>query len=582
MKNPYLFVTGDHGGESPEEVSAGFFLHSKQPLLDFERIDTLKQVDLVPTIATILGIPTPFQNLGKIALSCLPFSSNYNSIDNWQIALHSVWSNVHQMLTYVKEYSKNEKSFNEEQLDKFYRQYSDLHKKVSEISDEASFRTFHKEANVYMTSLRQMCEKVWIQFEFFNMARGLLFIFLSIFFTFIITDGVPINRQPEIFNSSFVYCSYIIVALATLVATMTYYLNYVDNLMSVIFFATGLSSQAMLGMLIIQNWEVISMNWHARSQKEKLLNFLCRLLLLFNLCGMFSNSFIIEEALTLLFLLLTAIFIVAFSISSSRNPITKVKGSEKKLKWSKLKYLVASVAISLVLKATMYFWKCREEQQWCFANPHEVGYITSKSQASKLQWATTLIFLSVFVFIVKEWLKNCGNLNGFSLTVILSKFLPYLTVVSIAGYWVIKNAQTSTNYPTPLKPLNILAWSAYSFITLGISSCSIWPLMTYIIPAETSLQTNTNIIHNLFKKVKTSLGDNDNQNDSIPVICGLGTVYSSVYIIIGSYLTLLFALLLGETFGSSAVIMFGSAYFVALLTSVMRIQKATSLGKYQT
>lgn len=561
-------------------MTAGFFLHSKQPLLHFEDIDSLKQVDIVPTLSAILGIPAPFQNLGKIVLNCIPLSNSTRSIKNWQFALHSVWSNVQQMLNYVKEYSNNENSFKEDVLGKFYRQYSHLHKKLNQVVDEITFDIFHLEANEYMTSLREMCEEVWIQFEFFNMARGLLFLFLSIFFVFIITDGVPLNRQPEIFTSSFVYCSYFVVFLATLAATGTYYSGYVDDLMSVIFFSTGLCSQAMLGMLIIQNWEVISMNWHSRSRKENLLNFLCRLILLFNLCGVFSNSYILEESYLLLFLLVTTILITAFNITPFSYSITKRKNPDKKLKLAKLKYLASSVVISLVLKASMYYWKCREEQQWCFANLHQIGYAPSKSETTKLQWATMLIFLSVFVFAVKEWLKNCGNLNGYSITVILSKFLPSLTVVSIAGYWVIKNAQTSTNYPTPLKPLFILAWSAYSFIALGISSCIFWPLMTYIIPSENSIQSNANTIHNLFKKVKTSLAEDEQENESIPVICGLGTAYSSIYIIIGSYLTLLFALLLGEASGSSAIIMFGSAYFVVLLTSIMRIQKATSIGMF--
>lgn len=542
-------------------------------------MDTLKQVDFVPTLSTILGIPIPFQNLGQVVLNCIPLSNSTRMIENWQFALHSVWSNVQQMLNYVKEYSKNEKSFDEEKLEKFYRQYINLHKKLSLVEDEDTFNAFRVEANTYMTNLREMCEEVWVQFEFFNMARGLLFLFLSIFFVFIITDGVPINRQPEIFTSSFVYCSYFVVSLATIAAIATYYFGYVGDLMSVIFFSTGLCSQTMLGMLIIQNWEVISMNWHTRGQKERLTNFLCRLILLFNLCGVFSNSYIVEESSVLLFLLITTVLIIALSISPFSTITSKRKHSDKKLKWSKLKYLAASAVICLMLKASMYFWKCREEQSWCFANPHDVSYTAPKSEATKLQWAITLIFLSVFVFAVKEWLKNCGNLNGFSITVILSKFLPYLSVVSIAGFWVIKNAQTSTSYPTPLKPLNILAWSTYSFITLGISSCLLWPLMTYILPSESSIQTNTNMIHNLFKKVKTSLSDYEQENENIPVICGLGTVYSSVYVIIGSYLTLLFALLLGEITGSSAVVMFVTAYFIILLSSILRIQKATCLGE---
>ncbi|CAG8953448.1 hypothetical protein HYFRA_00010197 [Hymenoscyphus fraxineus] len=67
---------GDHGGESDEEVQAALWMYSKKGI--FGRTDPafvtppahaktrpVNQIDLVPTLSLLLGLPIPFNNLGK-------------------------------------------------------------------------------------------------------------------------------------------------------------------------------------------------------------------------------------------------------------------------------------------------------------------------------------------------------------------------------------------------------------------------------------------------------------------------------------------------------------------------------------
>ncbi|OTA91835.1 hypothetical protein M434DRAFT_396915 [Hypoxylon sp. CO27-5] len=67
---------GDHGGESEDEVEAALWMYSKKPLFgrtkpDFvtppatAKIRPVSQIDLVPTLALLLGIPIPYNNLGR-------------------------------------------------------------------------------------------------------------------------------------------------------------------------------------------------------------------------------------------------------------------------------------------------------------------------------------------------------------------------------------------------------------------------------------------------------------------------------------------------------------------------------------
>jgi phosphatidylinositol glycan class O len=66
---------GDHGGESDDEVEAALWVYSKKPVFgrtnpefiqppETAKIRPVNQIDLVPTLALLLGIPIPYNNLG--------------------------------------------------------------------------------------------------------------------------------------------------------------------------------------------------------------------------------------------------------------------------------------------------------------------------------------------------------------------------------------------------------------------------------------------------------------------------------------------------------------------------------------
>ena len=74
---------GDHGGDGELEVSAGLWIYSKGPALSSKNPPTsqlphktfpgepsqhrsVQQIDLVPTLSLLLGLPIPFNNLGTV------------------------------------------------------------------------------------------------------------------------------------------------------------------------------------------------------------------------------------------------------------------------------------------------------------------------------------------------------------------------------------------------------------------------------------------------------------------------------------------------------------------------------------
>ncbi|KAG5931553.1 hypothetical protein E4U60_006006 [Claviceps pazoutovae] len=67
---------GDHGGESDDEIEAALWMYSKAPIFGRTspayavppanaKIRPVNQIDLVPTLSLLLGIPIPFNNLGR-------------------------------------------------------------------------------------------------------------------------------------------------------------------------------------------------------------------------------------------------------------------------------------------------------------------------------------------------------------------------------------------------------------------------------------------------------------------------------------------------------------------------------------
>ena len=66
--------TGDHGGESRLELESALFFYSKKPLhrSSVKQTGTItvykevRQINLTPTLALLLGLPIPYSNLGIV------------------------------------------------------------------------------------------------------------------------------------------------------------------------------------------------------------------------------------------------------------------------------------------------------------------------------------------------------------------------------------------------------------------------------------------------------------------------------------------------------------------------------------
>ena len=175
---------GDHGGDGDLEVSSGLWIYSKGPALSSENPPTsdfphktfpgessphrsVQQIDLVPTLSLLLGLPIPFNNLGTVIPEL--FWRDRSGSDY----VKALDINARQVRTYLDTYRSSPSGG---ELDGIWRTL------------EASWARFHggrpeerPEAAVYYNRLAlETCRSLWARFNPVLMMGGLGVIVLSL------------------------------------------------------------------------------------------------------------------------------------------------------------------------------------------------------------------------------------------------------------------------------------------------------------------------------------------------------------------------------------------------------------------
>lgn len=581
---------GDHGGDSPNETEATMFVYSKIPLMHQDLVknyESVNQIDLVPTLASILGIPIPFSNLGSVILDSLPRNINQkdNSLEQLWYPLHSLWRNIVQTKNYINVYSSDTKLFTKAQLQKLESTYNYLSDQVKDINNLEEFQSFMENSKHYFNELKDICSEVWVQFDSNLMSKGLLLMFCTLFFFYLLITGIPEHRMSVIFDTSFLKYSVLINIVIAMVVYCLFSLDVVTDLRNTIFFATGTVSIFQLLLLIIPNWDVISMNLYNYRKINKW-SFLTRIVLVLTVCGLFSNSYIVEEDNVLAFLLVTLICLLVFSVREGNNETyeKKVRSLYRQPTRSNSNTIII-IILSLAcisIRLSYYFWQCREEHQGracsMFAS-NKIGSFMPKN-VERILLVITLFVLALYITIVRIWLRNCGNLIGFSLSIMVGQYCPVICGVCMGCYWVLQRLPKLSKVKFALSwQMNALPNMVYVICCLSILILYYRPLNVYLLPKKKesiNIYQRENIIPQLFEKIKESVRQKETNIDETPVVYGLGTVYSAAFISLSTFLTLLYSLLLGDMLSPSTFLMFITCISVLSLSAMERYKHATS------
>nr|CAD7459859.1 unnamed protein product [Timema tahoe] len=559
--NTMLFVIGDHG------------------MTNTEGPQTVRQVDLVPSLATLLGVPIPFSNLGGVVLDVLP--SSQDSLRDVQVALQATWNNIEQMSLYIRQYSTNTKQFSREKLDVLARAYESLKKKMFDLYSEEDVKDVMREAFEYLGLVREMCEEVWIQFDSVLMSHGLWVVFLSLFFMFVTVSGLPKDRLTEVLDGKFLVVGLTCVGVTVVGSALCYLAGSIESIDVAVYFSTALVSMFLLASVVVKHWTVIMSRWLS---KGRLSDRVGRLLLACSLCGSFSNSYVVEESRSLSYLLLTQLWWLVYNYRPTRHGGVNVKGKtpDKVVSsWVKMQVTpsrmfvgVLVLALSGVVRLSHYYWACREEQPSC-----ETSTTHKQGRHGALDCLFTLVCLGLLVTAARIWLRSSGNLVGFSPVVMLARYVPTVVVVCTGGFWVLQALPKDTRAKLFLPwQLHILPWVVYCLVALTFVCLFVRPLCVFYLLKEHDIMApvygQENVIPRLFNHMKEMMRARaqKEEDQGAPIVYGLATAYSAVFVVAGVFASLLVALLLGSVLAQALVLMVVACVLLLIMLSVIHAE----------
>lgn len=171
--------TGNHGGDAKDELEAALWLYSKRPKTwntlpsNFYSVDNLgvdyrevNQIDLVPSLSLLLGLPIPFNNLGwpiQEISGTVEELMQYNNLTLQQLDLYRRVSGV---------ITNPDKNHN---LDDLW---------VKALRSTAEGPNFQK---LFLES----CKDLWARFDYWSIATGITLLSISLLLLLSITKLIP-------------------------------------------------------------------------------------------------------------------------------------------------------------------------------------------------------------------------------------------------------------------------------------------------------------------------------------------------------------------------------------------------------
>ena len=182
---------GDHGGESDDEVQAALWMYSKNAVFgrasaqDVAPPETAKQrpvwqIDLVPTLALILGLPIPFNNLGA------PIKEAFlGRGGDWRNVARVTALAAAQVKRYQQEYALArglpESTFLKPlALWDLARQRWSLAHGSGLAAGDTTWRRAHEALSEYQAETLRICKGLWARFDVPSMSFGIVILLVGI------------------------------------------------------------------------------------------------------------------------------------------------------------------------------------------------------------------------------------------------------------------------------------------------------------------------------------------------------------------------------------------------------------------
>lgn len=344
--------TGDHGGESDNEVRAGILVHSKKHKIELPN-RRIHQIDIVPTISLLMGLPIPFSNLGTVIREMF-------TRDLWEMA---VGMNYEQVKRFAETYATQ-------------NNFGELHTHTARDSN-----TMEDQIDT-MSRIQTLLRVAWTQFDDSYIDAGLFSLVEAVMFLITndaISAGWIIGRTG---------CALLQAALlidktdsggnARTLLLITLAISVLSSIISLAHKALRISFNSLVSARVIGPIFVI----------------------IHSIC-LFSNSFVVYEAKIIRYLLQGLIFIVFIErLRTCQKPRKPYRlSSIWKFGNQEQNFLIFG-AIMLILRSETMFHKCREEEIGCelYYSAKQAGSLSRDAQVVRLLLA--LVSLAAANFAV--------------------------------------------------------------------------------------------------------------------------------------------------------------------------------------
>ncbi|ODV79788.1 uncharacterized protein CANTADRAFT_21076 [Suhomyces tanzawaensis NRRL Y-17324] len=497
--------TGNHGGDSLDELESTLFLYSKNKRFNKKSNDhynvselgknyrSVNQIDLVSTISLLLGLPIPYNNLG------FPIDEAFSNDHE----LNQVIFKAAQQIQSFRDATPNLSPIINEKYRLFMLDYS--------VNSENKKQWEHliQSAKDYQYESLEECKRLWARFDLKMISFGIIIIFLSLTFTLTYARSIPSVR---VLTMSFEFIgSVIAMSLLGLVLSFS---------MFVVLKPTDFNLKRCLGLgaslgIIIGFWAPImdrfSLNWLWHQVRDFFIynfnswSFLGLIFVSLHCLIFASNSYVVWEDQMVLFLIITFGFCCIFgSLVNTSLPRTQ-----------RILCILHAITFTVLSRVASSITLCREEQR-PYCEP------TFKSS----WWSIVLLHVSSYTLptIVKSFYELSDSYHSAAPLWIGTgvKFLMFMNAI----YWTVEYVQNSEyflasnfNLSEPLlKSLKLAIARLVLFISLILANFS-WSRGPLCVKLD-------------IKEEVSQDSENPSQPQKTATILGYGNVYGSSYFLL--------------------------------------------------
>ena len=433
---------GDHGGESDDEVEAALWMYSKRGVFGRTSKDTLlppphardrfvPQIDLVPTLSLLLGMPIPFNNLGS------PIEEAFSGAkgDNWANLATVNRLTAAQVKRYQHQYAIAQGAGDDDESMLLWTAAEEEWKSSSKgFSKSTAARASNELYRKYQRHTLDVCRDLWARFDVPSMIQGVVILVAGIAYLVVYARGLKNDRTQltsNLLQSAGVGAGVGAVAGSALGLTGLVEMGVVDGL--ILLAAAG----SIIGALpaIITKPANLSL-----PLPSGMWGWLAFFFTVSQSVGFASNSYTIWEDEILLFFLTT--FGVCAGISSMRQKQTtdRVLG------------VYHSVLFVILGRIASFSRLCREEQMpFCRST-----YYASSNSSISAPWQLAIPFLVTFFLpsVVRSFYAGSKSYEGAASLWIGTGFRFGLFITSL--FWMLEGADDGDWLPISAETLKSL------------------------------------------------------------------------------------------------------------------------------